>query len=247
MGDVSLGLLLDSVTTLRRGRTDDPVDVVLWSGTLVDPPRAAAARKLRVAIEAVHPRAELVPYAWCLVTHGHDDLAARGSRTLAGDRAGFGRLQDTPEVERAWEVTRICAEALGAQRVVLSTPPGFAPGSLGRRRLSRFSQRRRDEGGPALVWEPQGLWGPTEAQDAGREAGLDVLLPAFEGGRILGEPGAIPGWIRVDGPTPAGGRLEPRHVEDLVDAALGGAGPRRIVFGGPRAHAHLREVARVLT
>jgi len=232
------GLILRDDAELRRGRKEDRVGVVLWSGTLTDPPRTAAARALGDRIRRVHPDAEVIPYAWHLVTHGVDDRPRqRGTRTLAGSLPRFGLLQDSAEVEHAWDGTRRCMEALRATRVVLATPPGFTPGALGRRRLEAFARRRRDEG-IQLLWEPEGLWTSSQVAALAAKTGVTPILRGLEGGRaVRGFPPSA--WARAQG-MPRRPRLQGASLTALLELVDGLDGPTTVLFAGPHAQRNLR-------
>lgn len=199
------------------------------------------------AIRRRFPQAELVPMAWHLVTHAREDgLRGRATRRPAGDELRFGGLQNSTEVEHAWNVTTTGAQACGAKRILLVTPPSLTPGALGRKRVQQFVERHRDDG-YALVWRPEGLWEPDTACAFAKSIGIDVIVPAFEAGRpipslsaagVLVDPAA---WLGVVGHGPRG-RLDARqidalleHVEAVPDAV--------IVFEGPRALANLAALA----
>jgi len=245
----TLGITL-SADNARESRPDDRVGLVLLERTLLDPPRAAAASRWCARVRQRFPAAELVPYAWHLVSHAREDgLREKSSRRPAGDDHAFGGLQRTPEVDRAWEVTRLCVQACGASRIALRTPPSLAPGGLGRKRLREFVAARKAEG-LATIWEPEGLWELPDILAFAAELGVEPLVPAFEGGRprwahegatMLVGPTAM---LRIDGSGPRA-RVDARqldaladHLEDRPDSVL--------VFSGPRALGNLGELVRLL-
>ena len=126
--------------------------------TLLDPPRAAATKRWAAQVQRSFPGARLVPYAWHLLTHGPDErMVDRTTRTLAGDPRQFGGLQVNVQTGQAWDVTRLCAEAMESTTVALRTPPSITPGALGRARIRAFVDARRGEGFD-VIWEPEGLW-----------------------------------------------------------------------------------------
>jgi hypothetical protein len=244
MASCKFGLVLGDDITLRRGRPEDRIDLVLWSGSLVDPPRAPATRALGRRLAERHAGAEVIPYAWHLVTHGPSDgFHRRGSRRLAGAAERFGVLQDTAEVERAWQVSARVVATLSAKRAVVRTPPSLTPGELGRRRLAAFVERRKAEG-IGVVWEPEGLWTAPQAGRLARRLGVVLLTPALEGGRAPVD--TVPGaWLRVD--CGAGGqRLTGRHKDALLRLLEGPAAPAAMLFAGPRGHVNLRALLREL-
>jgi hypothetical protein len=241
----TFGLIL-SGDNAHGTRPDERVRLVLLERTLVDPPRAAATARWCARIRQRFPRAELVPYVWHLVSHAREDgLRERSTRRPAGADHAFGGLQTTPEVERAWEVTRLGAQACGANRIALRTPPSVSPGALGRKRIREFVAARTTEG-LATIWEPEGLWEPVEALAFAGELGIETIVPAFEGGRPRWADDArttlvgARALLRIDGTGPRA-RVDARqldaiaeHLESHPDATL--------LFAGPRALANLGAV-----
>lgn len=237
MDPCTTGLIIRDDTELRRGQRADHVRVLLWKGTLTDPPRTAATRALADRVRQAYPEAEVVPYAWHLVTHGADDRPRHGGRTLPGSAARFGLLQSSTEVEQAWDITRRCMEAFGATRVVLHTPPGFTPGAVGRRRLEEFARRRRDEG-IGLLWEPEGLWTHAEVASLAASLGVTPILSGLEGGRAVADFPAT-AWVRAEG-LPRNPRLQGAHLSTLLRLLARLDAPATVLFAGPQAHTNLR-------
>jgi hypothetical protein len=238
----------------KQGRAsssrDALVDLVLLERTLLDPPRLAAMTRWVAQVRRRFARAELVAYAWHLVSHGvSDPIHRRTTRRLPGAPQAFGELQATPEAEQAWSVTRACIEALGDPRVVVRTPPAVSPGALGRTRVREFVARRRSEG-IEVIWEPEGLWSPAEAVAHARAIGARALVPAFEGGRAIRathDPEVLvaqDAWLRVDGVGPRS-RIDADQI-DAIAQHLERAPDATIVLAGPRAFANLRELAAAL-
>jgi len=246
---VTLGLLLGQANARVRKSPDPRVELLLLERTLLDPPRAAAAKRWADQVRRAYPAAQLLPYVWHLVSHGPEErMAERTTRSLPGPAHLFGGVQDSPQTRQAWEVTRLCIDAMGSTSVVLRTPPSVTPGALGRARIRAFVEARRAEG-LQVVWEPEGLWEAPVAAALAREIGASVLVPAFAGGRALrnedGEGLATPGaWLRVDGSGPRQG-IHGGIVDDLLDHA-DTAEDTVLVFAGPRAHANLGLVADAL-
>lgn len=250
MADVELGVILGEPGRLKAGRRSDPVSWVIHRSSLMDPPRAAGARTLAESTQRAHPGARLGLYAWRHVTHGPNDALPQGTRKLQGEPGRCGHLQGTDEVAQAWEVTRIAAEGMGAERVVLKTPPSFTPGSLGRRRLESFVNAHREKHPQlTLVWEPEGLWEPDSAHALAQSLGITALLSAF---RPDGAPELLPGaWLKVDG-LGSGGRFSGAHAEELAEQLLDremddpAERPIVVLFGGMEPHRALRAFERAL-
>lgn len=244
-----LGVLINEEKALSAARETDPVALVVLRSTLINPPRAAAARTLAERVRGLHPEAALVPYVWHLVSHGAEDgVRELGTRALPGEARRFGHLQDTPEVREAWQTTLRCVQEFAAKQVVLRTPASFTPGSLGHARLTAFAEARAAEG-IELVWEAEGLWEPPQTLALARRLGMQTVVPAFDG---TGRPFAGSferRWLRVDGAGPTD-RLRGILAEALAFAVEGAEeaaedGPV-ILFAGPRAYANLRSFAREL-
>lgn len=240
-----LGVVLTAVRDLRAARSDDPVDLVVLRQTLHNPPREAGARSIASSIQERFPDAAVIPYVWHLVSHGpQDGLWGEGTRTLAGEPQRFCRLQDTPEVAAAWQITLQIAGVFGASQVVLRTPPGLTPGAIGEARLRAFATARAAEG-IELLWESDGLWDEPTITRLTRELGMYAIAPALSAtGR---PPKKIPPrrWLRVDG---LGGRRDLRAgpAEGLAMLLEAAEEPTTVLFAGPRAFENLRVFRRVL-
>ncbi len=224
----------------RRQRQPMPqVDVVLLERTLFEPPRASAAARWATYVRRLFPNAEVVPYAWHLISHGPEDgLRDLSSRTLEGEAHKFGQLQDTSEVKHAWDAVRPCYESLGAKRICVRTPASVTPGPVGRKRLRTFVEARRAEG-YEVVWEPEGLWSPAEVAVFSAELSITPMGRAFVAGRPNVEPEEPEvlyhraSWLRIDamGRRP---RLSADQLDALADHADVTSAPT-FVFAGVKA------------
>ena len=239
---IRLGVVLDDETQLGAARRDDPIDVVLLRSTFLNPPRASATRRLGERIREHHGDVEVIPYAWHVLTHeASDGVVVGANRSLGATRDPHGHLREGDAGEQAWIVTKNCAEALGASRVVLRTPPSFSPGSLSRRRFTNFVAKLGPED-PKLVWEPEGLWSAASASAFASPLGVEVLAPAFGmTGALLEFDGAS--WLVVSGSKDA--RMRSSHAEILAHELIDGPS-LTVVFDGPRAYANVRVFARAL-
>ncbi|MCH9688504.1 MAG: hypothetical protein K0V04_44145 [Deltaproteobacteria bacterium] len=245
----TLGLLLSQHNARARRPPDSRVEVVLLERTLLDPPRAAATKRWGEQLRRSFPKAKLVPYAWHLLSHGPDErMQQRTTRTLSGEPHGFGDLQDNPQTRQAWDVTRLCLEALGSSTLAVRTPPSLTPGSLGRTRIRAFVEARK-AAGIDVIWEPQGLWEAPDAILFARQIGCAVMFPAFAGGRAVRTEGgdglaASGAWLRVDGSGPRQA-IHGGHVDDLLDHL--DVEPNTVtVFAGPRARNNLAQLSDAL-
>jgi hypothetical protein len=253
-----LGVLLDDLS-LNGAKLGDPVDVVVIRSTFLNPPRAAAAKRQAEKIHALHRDAELIPYAWHYVTHEHDDAIEVGSNRALETTGKFGHFRSTPDVAQAWQISKICAEAFGSNKLVVRTPPSFSPGALSRKRMTEFVQTHVDPDFQ-LLWEPSGLWSIATAVAFAEPLGVEVLGPAVGmTGQVLDFEDAR--WLRVPGGKD--GRLRSSQAESLA-VALAELGVLEdpdeegeadedeadesetitLLFDGPRAHANLRAFER---
>lgn len=242
----TLGVILGADNS-RGGKPEDRVGAVLLERTLLDPPRLPAMTRWSAAVRRRFPQAQQLPYAWHLVSHAKEDgLRARAARRPAGEDHELGGLQPTAAVARAWDVTKLCAQACNSTTIALRTGPSLTPGAIGRKRMREFVAARRDEGF-AIVWEPEGLWDDDVAVAFARELDVTLLMPAFAAGRPrrVDETSAIlvdaRAWLRVDG---VGKRsaVEPQHLDALLEHAEA-VPDATFVFTGPRALQHLRALA----
>jgi hypothetical protein len=241
-----VGVIVTTPSVLRAGCADDPVGIVALQTTFVDLPRGRAARSMGESVRKVHPEAEVMPYVWHLVSHGvADGLRSMGTRTLAGPPHQFGELQQTREVDQAWEATEACASALQARRVILRTGPSLTPGAIGRGRLQAFVARSRDAG-LDLVWEPEGLWEHDVAADLAYALGLPWIAPAIVGRRLVSD-WPLGAWLRVDGTGP-GGALDERQSMGLAGLLEDNYGMDHtlVLFSGSRAYPNLRRVVALM-
>jgi hypothetical protein len=249
---VTLGLLLTQHNARVRKSPDPRVELLLLERTLLDPPRAAAAKRWASQIRRAYPAAQLLPYVWHLVSHGPEErMVERTTRSLTGPPHLFGGVQDSPQTRQAWEVTRLCLEAMETSTVVLRTPPSVTPGALGRARIRAFVEARRAEGlrtpkasdpeaAAKAALQPQ-AFDPEEAAKAGLpgdgQTGIQVVwepeglwepLVAAAFAREVGTPLLLPAF--------AGGRALRNEDGDglVVPGAwlrVDGSGPRQAIHG----------------
>jgi hypothetical protein len=234
-----LGIAVSEESKLARLKPGD-VDFISFQQTLLDMPRAGAARGLAQRVREQLGQIELIAYAWHYVTHERGDaLPGRGSRTLTGDPGAVGHFAKTPEVEEAWASTVRVAEAFGSSHIVLRTPPSFAPGGRGTARLRAFVEAHGADG-HRLLWQAEGLWEPERLAALADELEIDVLRPAGSPAPALERA-----WVGVGVGAPAP-RLGDADATDLVEDLLQGSAddPPPLLFGGPEAVGNLRRVRR---
>jgi len=236
-----LGILASDEKAFHAARESDPVELVVLRSTLVNPPRAAGARSVAENIQKLHRYASLVPYVWHLVTHGPEDhLRELASRALPGHPRHFGHLQNTPEVQDAWQTSLRCAQAFGAKYMLLRTPASFTPSTANHARLAAFAEARAAEG--ELVWEAEGLWEPAQTLSVARKLGMQTVIPAFDGAGRPFKGSLERRWLRVDGAGPTT-KLRGILAESLVHAMTTADVGAPVLFAGPRAYANMRAFA----
>ena len=98
------GVVIDDESLLKGALRDDPVDVLVLRSTFLNPPRAAAAKRIAERVHELHPDAELVPYAWHYLTHEPGDGINVGSnRSLEPSFGNYGHLRGAArDVWSAW-------------------------------------------------------------------------------------------------------------------------------------------------
>lgn len=130
--------------------------VVEVQQTFYQPPKVATLQRWRALVP---PHFEFTLKAWQLITHSAKSPTYRRLKTklTPAELAQCGAFQATPMVQRAWETTRACAEALGARHLLFQCPASFAPTPQNVRQMREFFSAL-DRRGLNLLWEPRGNW-----------------------------------------------------------------------------------------
>ena len=130
--------------------------VVEVQQTFYQPPQVATLRRWRAAAP---PGFEFTLKAWQLITHeARSPTYKRLKRTLTEEeREECGAFRQTPIVREAWDVTRACAEALDARRVLFQCPASFTPTAENLHRMRAFFSSV-ERGQMEFLWEPRGGW-----------------------------------------------------------------------------------------
>ena len=132
------------------------LDSVEVQHTFYQPPQAATLRRWR---EEAPAGFEFTLKAWQLVTHqASSPTYRRLKRTLTEEeREGAGSFRQSEVVRGAWELTRECAEALGARVVLFQCPASFKPMRENVGNMRRFFGAAA-RGALVFAWEPRGGW-----------------------------------------------------------------------------------------
>jgi len=130
--------------------------VVEVQQTFYEPPKIPTLQHWRASVP---PEFEFTLKAWQLITHTAKSPTFRRLRTklTAEELVQCGAFQWTPVVQRAWETTRACAEALCARHLLFQCPASFAPTPQNVDQLRHFF-RTIDRRELRLLWEPRGNW-----------------------------------------------------------------------------------------
>lgn len=152
-------------------------DVVEVQQTFYQPPKVETLRKWRGEAPADF---EFTVKAWQLITHeGGSPTYRRIKRELTEEeRETCGAFRPTEIVREGWRVTRECAEALGATRILFQCPASFKPTQANVKNLRKFFVSI-DRGSFIFLWEPRGAWPGELIGDLCRELDLVHVVDPF--------------------------------------------------------------------
>ncbi|MCA1591644.1 MAG: DUF72 domain-containing protein [Acidobacteria bacterium] len=151
--------------------------VVEVQQTFYQPPQVETLRRWR---EAAPKNFEFTLKAWQLITHAaRSPTYKRLKRKLTEEeREECGAFRPTPIVREAWDMTRACAEALKAKRVLFQCPASFTPSPENLKRMRAFFstvERRKLK----FCWEPRGGWPDKTVRDLCDELDLVHVVDPF--------------------------------------------------------------------
>jgi uncharacterized protein YecE (DUF72 family) len=134
----------------------ESLDSVEVQHTFYQPPQVTTLRRWR---EEAPAGFEFTLKAWQLVTHlSSSPTYRRLKRTLTEEeKEGAGFFRPTEVVKGAWELTRECAEALGARSLLFQCPASFKPVRENVENMRRFFGGA-ERAGLVFCWEPRGGW-----------------------------------------------------------------------------------------
>ena len=130
--------------------------VVEVQQTFYEPPRISTLQGWRALMP---PDFEFTLKAWQLITHTAQSPTYRRLKTKLTLRElnKCGAFQWTPIVQRAWQTTRACADALCGRHVLFQCPARFTPTPQNVDQMRQFFTSI-DRGALKLLWEPRGNW-----------------------------------------------------------------------------------------
>jgi uncharacterized protein YecE (DUF72 family) len=152
--------------------------VVEVQQTFYQPPQISTLERWR----AEAPKDfEFTMKAWMLITHeARSPTYRRLKRELSDEeREQCGSFRATPIVKEAWEVTRACAEALDARRILFQCPASFKPTKENIKRLREFFHSIERARHWQLLWEPRGGWPDDTVRELCRELDLTHVVDPF--------------------------------------------------------------------
>jgi uncharacterized protein YecE (DUF72 family) len=139
-----------------KERYAERFQVVEVQQTFYEPPRIATLQNWRALVPG---NFEFTLKAWQIITHTAKSPTYRRLKTKLTQEEydQCGAFQPTSIVQRAWETTRNCAEALSAHLVLFQCSASFTPEPTNIAQMRRFftSVERRNL---KLLWEPRGNW-----------------------------------------------------------------------------------------
>ena len=152
--------------------------VVEVQQTFYQPPQISTLERWRAAAPDDF---EFTMKAWMLITHeARSPTYRRLKRELSEEeRELCGSFRSTPIVREAWEVTRACAEALRARRILFQCPASFKPTKENIRRIGKFFEAIDRSPELDLLWEPRGGWPDTTVRELCRELDLTHVVDPF--------------------------------------------------------------------
>ena len=153
------------------------LDSVEVQHTFYQPPQVQTLRRWR---EEAPASFEFALKAWQLVTHlSSSPTYRRLKRTLTEEeKEGAGFFRPTEVVQGAWELTRECAEALGARALLFQCPASFKPYGENVENMRRFFGGA-ERAGLTFCWEPRGGWPRELVRELCEELGLWHAVDPF--------------------------------------------------------------------
>ena len=154
------------------------LDSVEVQHTFYQPPQVSTHERWR---EEAPARFTFTLKAWQLITHGSSSPTYRRlKRELTEtEKERAGSFRSSRIVKEAWEVTRACAEALGAPAILFQCPASFKPTRTNLENLRRFFTKiKRDKA--SFCFEPRGGWPREVVLDLCEELDLWHVVDPFK-------------------------------------------------------------------
>lgn len=202
--------------------------VVEVQQTFYQPPQIKTLERWRAEAP---PGFEFTLKAWQLITHeARSPTYRRLKRALAEEeREGCGGFRPTPIVREAWDVTRACAEALGARRVLFQCPASFTPAAANVRHMRRFFASL-ERGDLRLLWEPRGGWPDALVRELCEELDLVHVVDPFAARTVT--PREC--YFRLHGRGGWGYKYETDELEELISMLPRSGATSYVLFNNVR-------------
>lgn len=151
--------------------------VVEVQQTFYQPPKISTLKNWRTQMP---DNFEFTLKAWQIITHNAKSPTYRRLKTklTTEEYEQCGAFQATPIVQRAWETTLACAEALAVSLVLFQCPASFTPTpqNIVQMRVFFASIERRNL---ELLWEPRGNWPESLVSSLCSELNLTHVVDPF--------------------------------------------------------------------
>jgi uncharacterized protein YecE (DUF72 family) len=191
------------------------LDLLEADGTFFEPPRELALRRWRQEAPA---GSGFTMLAWQLITHDADtDGYERLTQPLPTDaRRQVGSFRVNSVTRDAWARTASAARTLGAEVVLLQTPPAFSPSTSNQDAMRRFFAEVIGDDRPAtLAWEPRGVWSPQQAGKLAAELGIVLALDPLQ--LEIDPPEGPDAYFRLYGLGLQRGRIDELAMDLIAD------------------------------
>jgi uncharacterized protein YecE (DUF72 family) len=154
------------------------LDSVEVQHTFYQPPLIPTLRRWR---EEAPEGFEFTVKAWQLITHQSSSPTFRRLKRQLTDeeKEGAGSFRESEIVKEAWDVTRECAEALGAGAVLFQCPASFRPFAENVENMRRFFGAA-GRGRLTFCWEPRGEWPRSLVKELCEELKLWHVVDPFK-------------------------------------------------------------------
>lgn len=202
--------------------------VVEVQQTFYQPPQITTLRRWRADVPADF---EFTLKAWMLITHeSRSPTYRRLKKDLSeAEREQCGSFRPTDMVRQAWQVTRECAEALAARRILFQCPASFTPTGEHVEDMHGFFSSLDGRGELQLLWEPRGGWPDDLVRALCRELELIHVVDPFTARTVTPEFR----YYRLHGRKGYRYVYEDGELEELL-GMLPGDSPSYVLFNNVR-------------
>jgi uncharacterized protein YecE (DUF72 family) len=151
--------------------------VVEVQQTFYQPPKISTLENWRAQMPDYF---EFTLKAWQIITHTAKSPTYRRLKTklTVEEFNQCGAFQGTPIVQRAWETTRACAEALAASLILFQCPASFTPTPQNIDQMRGFFNSI-ERNNLKLLWEPRGNWPDNLVSSLCKELNLTHVVDPF--------------------------------------------------------------------